>query len=94
LEAEGLKIGIGGYGIQIVAQGKFLGKPPTPDEIMASFAGKIDAIIVTGSVSLLGPVSFGLSSGSTEDWSFVAGTCGLSFGLPSFALEKTRTQRR
>jgi hypothetical protein len=88
VEGEGFKLGVGVYTLTIDAVGKFKGKPPTPNQIMDSFAG--EAISLGFSFFW-----FGAGGSETENWTVTTGTFGASIGVPgSGGFERSRTQRR
>ena len=88
LSGEGLKAGVGLYVVDIQAEGLFLGKKPTKDDIIRAFSGPSEMT----SFSFLW---FGISGSENGNFTVNTGTIGVSYGLPvSYGVEKSVTRIR
>ena len=88
IEGEGYKLGLGVYTLFIEAHGRFEGKPPTPAQIIDSFAD--ENISISFSLSC-----FGFITSESKNWKVKIGTFGVSVGTPFYGVvEKTFTKRR
>ena len=90
LEGSGLKLGIGAYTLSIEASAVFKGRPPSPTEIIESFAAGESTALVFG-------IWFASVSGTESgQWIINTGTYSASLSpIPvNFGFEKSRTMIR